>query len=110
MKEAECEYYKQQFDLKKNNMKQIWRNLNQACSLSIKKENQGVSELIDNGERITDNSLISNVLNKLFLPLLEKNCRKNCRVSYPIHLFHSRTILIALVKIVCLFVQYHMRN
>ena len=39
MKKAKCKYYKEQFDLRKNNIKQIWRNLNQACSLSTKKLN-----------------------------------------------------------------------
>ena len=61
---AESEYYKEQFDLKKNNIKRIWRNLNNVCSLSTKKVNQSINELIDNGNHITDNLLISNVLNK----------------------------------------------
>jgi len=66
MKEAESEYYKEKFDLNKNNMKQIWRNLNDVCSLSTKKVNQSINELNDNGKQITDNLLISNVLNKYF--------------------------------------------
>jgi len=30
-------------------MKQICRNLNQACSLSTTKENKGITEMSDNG-------------------------------------------------------------
>ena len=80
MKEAESEYYKEQFDLKKNNIKQIWRNLNNVCSLSTKKVNQSINELNDNGKHIADNLLISNVLNKYFATdgeSLSKNFHNN---------------------------------
>jgi len=57
-------------------MKQTWRNLNNVCSLSTKKGNQTISELNDNGECITDNLLISNVLNKYFATVGESLSKK----------------------------------
>ena len=78
----ECEYYKEQFDLRKYNMKQIWRNLNQTGSLSTTKENKGITELSDNGKNIIDNLLISNVLNKYFATVGE-NLSKKLQNSLP---------------------------
>jgi len=69
-------------------MKQIWRNLNQACSLSTTKENKGITELSDNGENIADNLLMSNVLNKYFatvggsLPKKLQNNSPNSFISF----------------------------
>jgi len=82
MKEAECEYYKGQFDLRKYNIKQIWRNLNQACSLSTTKVNKGITKLSGNGKNITDNLLISNVLNNYF-PTVRENLSKKLENSSP---------------------------
>ena len=63
-------------------MKRIWRNLNNVCSLSTKKVNQSINELIDNGNHITDNVLISNVLNKYFATVGE-SLSKNIHNSSP---------------------------
>jgi len=94
MKEAECEYYNEQFDLRKYNMKQIWRNLNQACSISTTKENKGITKLSDNRKNITDNLLTSNVLNKYFVTV-GKNLSKKLPVKPVEEIWRKKSLRIS---------------
>ena len=109
MKEAECKFYKEQFDIKKNNMKQIWRNLNKVCSLNTKKANQNISEIIDNEDHITDNLLISNVLNTYFATVGE-SLSKNIQSNLSSRSNSFKNYLDSPAVIVCLFIQYPIRN
>jgi len=92
-------------------MKQIWRNLNNVCTLSSKKGNKTISELNDNGECITDNLLISNVLNKYFATVGESLTKKlqnnlpNLPNSFKNYLDNPSNN-----SSLCLFIQYPMKN
>ena len=66
-RKAEILFYNDQFDTKANSVKQIWKNLNNACSVknSAKKQNV-LTKLNVAGKDINDPSEISNAFNDYF--------------------------------------------
>jgi len=52
---SEALYYKEMFDKRNNTFRQIWKNLNTACSFKSHKINKKtVSRILHNGSVITD--------------------------------------------------------
>ena len=67
------------------------------------------TELSDNGENITDNLLISNVLNKYFATVKE-NLSKKLQNSSPNLSTSFKNYIDSPTKTVYLFIQYPVRN
>ena len=70
-KEAELqfyrEYYKRMFDSRTNNMKQLWRNLNNVCSFNYnKRKSNAIAKIINKGRDITNQNQISMHFNNYF--------------------------------------------
>ena len=80
--EAEQNYYCQQFDIKTNSVRQIWRNLNCLASFSKTIQKICIPKLTVNGAYVTDQKDICDVLNDYFCnigPILAQNI--NCQTS-----------------------------
>ena len=70
--EAEQTYFKQLFDTRTNNTKQLWNNLDRVCSFSKKKDKTSISELFVNNQKITDSKDICDCFNNYFCTVGEK--------------------------------------
>ena len=66
IRKAEAEYYKESFNSKTHNMKEMWRELCNLLNLSRKNKNNSVSKLIINNNELTNDKDIANELNKHF--------------------------------------------
>src|SRR5580698_7460842 len=66
LKKAEIDYYNEKFDLKVNNVKSIWKQINTLCNYSKSKGNNYVKQLIKDGTVVTEGDGISNVFNDFF--------------------------------------------
>ena len=54
IRKAEAEYYKESFNSKTRNMKEMWRELGNLLTLSRKNKNNSVSKLIINNNELTN--------------------------------------------------------
>ena len=66
MRKAQEEYYKDLFDEKQNGMKQMWKHLGSMLNPKRCKGPQMIKRLFSDGENITENSNISETMNKHF--------------------------------------------
>ena len=71
--EAEELYYKELFSSESNSMKQLWNNLNMACSFKQKQTNKlNIQKLTVNNLTVNETPAICNGLNSCFTTIGEK--------------------------------------
>ena len=69
IRKAEAEYYKESFNSKTHNMKEMWKELSNLLHTNRKNKNNSsnsISKLIVNKNEPTNNKEIANALNKHF--------------------------------------------
>ena len=74
IRKAEHDYYTAIFDIHKNSLKSIWKNINTICSLSKcnKRQCDLISDILVDGNTITENVNMSNQFNKYFCSVANK--------------------------------------
>ena len=66
IRKAETEYYKESFNNKTHNMKEMWKELGNLLNANKKKTSNSISKLIINNKELKNNKDIANALNEHF--------------------------------------------
>ena len=66
IRKAEAEYYKESFNNKTHNMKEMWKELGNLLDANKKKTSNSISKLIINNKELKNNKDIANALNEHF--------------------------------------------
>ena len=66
VRKAETEYYKESFNNKTHNMKEMWKELGNLLNANKKKTSNSISKLIINNKELKNNKDIANALNEHF--------------------------------------------
>ena len=66
IQQAKEQYFQELFDIKRNSIKQLWKNLNSVSSIQHKRDSCPILKLLVNNRCITDKKDICNSFNNYF--------------------------------------------
>ena len=66
IRKAETEYYKESFNNKTHNLKEMWKELGNLLNANKKKTSNSISKLMINNKELKNNKDIANALNEHF--------------------------------------------